>query len=289
MKIAVLGTGRMGTALAEKLLASGHIVVVWNRSPQRTKGAVSAGASEARTVQDAVKGAEAVLLSLTDDAAVRQVALAEGGVRDSIGDGVPYIECSTVSPQLTEELSGIFPNFAAVPVLGGPAAIASGQATYLVGASDATFQRVRPVVEAFGGNLRRYASVPLASAAKLAANFMLLSGAVALAEAFSVGRAGGLSDAQLRELLEGVVAPNLRTRFDALLAGPSDGWFSVELGEKDVALAVELAKRSGADLGLGNATADAYRRSAAEGHAGEDIAAVRDLYLATPPGSRGSR
>ena len=192
MKTAVLGMGRMGAALAGRLLAGGHEVVVWNRSPGKATDVVKAGAVEAGSLADAVKAAEVVLTCLSDDAAVRHVALGDGGVQGSIADGVPYIECSTVSPQLTDELAGMFDNFAAMPVLGGPAAVESGQATYLVGTGPHTLELIEPVLAALGGAVRHYGMAGLASTAKLTVNLMLLAGVAALAESFTVGRSGGL-------------------------------------------------------------------------------------------------
>jgi len=278
MKIAVLGTGRMGTALAERLLGAGHEVVVWNRSPERAKQAVAAGARAAGSVEEAVEGAGAVLTSLSDDVAVRQVALGEGGLRATLGDGAPYLESSTVSPKLTAELAGIFAHFAAVPVVGGPAAVSAGEATYLVGTTDATFEKIAPLLQSLGERQRRYASAPVASAAKLAVNFLLLSGAVCLAESFAVGRAGGLSDEQLRDLLGAAVAPGLRNRFEALLGSPEQGWWTTALGAKDASLAVDLAESGGTELQVAPAVRDAFLRAARQGYAGEDIAAVRHMY-----------
>jgi 3-hydroxyisobutyrate dehydrogenase len=270
----------MGAALAGRLLAGGHEVVVWNRSPGKAAATVEAGASQATSVADAVVAAEVVLTSLSDDAAVRHVALGSGGVRESLASGVPYLECSTVSPQLTDELAGLFANFVALPVLGGPAAVESGQATYLAGSGEVALELIEPVLTSLGGTVRRYDAARLASAAKLTVNILLLSGVVSLVESFSVGRSGGLSDDQLRELLGGVVAPGLRNRFEALLGAPGGGWWTTSLGAKDAGLAIDLAEGDGLALPVAKAVRDAYLRVAEEGHADDDIAAVRHLYHA---------
>ncbi len=280
MKTAVLGMGRMGAALAGRLLAGGHDVVIWNRTPGKAVDVVAAGASEAGTVAEAVRAAEIVLTSLSNDAAVRQVALGPGGVRDAIASGVPYVECSTVSPQLTDELAGVFADFVALPVLGGPATVESGQATYLAGTGEATLDLIEPVLASLGGTRRHYGSARLASAAKLTVNLLLLSSVVSLAESFTVGRCGGLTDDQLRELLAGVVAPGAKNRFEAVLGASSDGWWTTALGAKDAGLAVDLADGAGFNLSVGTAVRDAYLRVAEEGHADDDIAAVRCLYPA---------
>jgi len=81
MDIAVLGMGRMGQALAKRLLGGGHRVTVWNRTPGKAEEALAAGATEVGSVAEAVKGVEVVITSLSADEAVRAVALGEGGVR----------------------------------------------------------------------------------------------------------------------------------------------------------------------------------------------------------------
>ena len=243
--------GRMGSALAQRLVDAGHEVVVWNRSPGKVAEVVARGAREAGSIAQAVASAEVVLTSLSNDAAVRSVALGEGGLRASLGDDATYVECSTVSPQLTEELGGAFSTFVAMPILGGPAAVAKGEATYLAGGAEAALARLAPLLPAFGGLVRRYPAPGLASTAKLTVNVLLLSGIVALAESFAVGRSGGLNDDQLRELLGGAVAPGLKNRFEAVLGAPLSGWWATSLGAKDAGLAIDLAKSGGHELQVG--------------------------------------
>jgi 3-hydroxyisobutyrate dehydrogenase-like beta-hydroxyacid dehydrogenase len=102
MDIAVLGMGRMGSALAARLLDGGHRVTVWNRSRGKAGEVVSAGAREAKSVADAAADADVVITMLANDDAVRAVALGE--LRSSIGDQSIYVNTSTVSPALNSEL-----------------------------------------------------------------------------------------------------------------------------------------------------------------------------------------
>jgi 3-hydroxyisobutyrate dehydrogenase-like beta-hydroxyacid dehydrogenase len=278
VKTAVIGMGRMGAALALRLLAGGHEVLVWNRTPGRAPEVVAAGAREAGSLAAAVAGAQAVLTSLSDDAAVREVALGAGGLAASLPGDAVYVECSTVSPALTEELARTFPSFVAMPVLGGPASVESAQATYLAGGAPDVLARLEPLFGSLGGGLRRYGSPGLASTAKLAVNLLMLSGIVALAESVTVGRSGGLSDDQLRELLGGAVAPGVKNRFEAVLGAPASGWWSTLLGAKDARLAVELAENAGARLVVAGCVREAYVETARRGYGQEDVAAVRHLY-----------
>lgn len=279
MRVSVLGLGRMGEAITQRLLDHGFDVVVWNRTPGKAEALVSGGAVEAADIAGACLGADVVLTSLADDEAVREVALGEGGVRRHAGAAV-YVETSTISPALSAELAGAIDSFAAVPVLGGPQAVRQGQATYLVGAPDAVYERIAPVLDALSPNCRRYAAAAVASAAKVTVNAILLVGVVTLAEAFAVGRAGGLTDQQLRELLSEspIVAPGLRNRFEALLEGTDDGWWTIALGAKDARLAMELAQADEREIPVVRAARARFEAAATAGFAENDIAMVATLY-----------
>lgn len=279
MKIALLGMGRMGQALAGRILEGGHELAIWNRTPGRAPQLVEEGAREEADVGSAVYGADLVITCLADDEAVRKVA-GQGGVRSSIGEQATYVDASTLSPDLVEELDRMFPRFAAMPVLGSPAAVAAGQATYLLGGSDGAAAAVEPLLASLSDAVRRYPSPRLAATAKLAVNLLLLDGVVALAESFAVGRAGGLSDNQLRQLLgdSPMVAPGLENRFEGVLSGEQDPWWTTALGAKDAGLAVALVGKAGGELAVTETVRDLYAKAAADGTADDDIAAVARLY-----------
>jgi 3-hydroxyisobutyrate dehydrogenase-like beta-hydroxyacid dehydrogenase len=279
MDIAVLGMGRMGSALAGRLLDGGHQVTVWNRSKGKASQAVSAGAREAASVPDAVRDADVVITMLANDDAVRAVALGE--LQSSIGDQAVYVNSSTVSPVLNSELAKAFPGrFLALLVLGSPDAVRVGQAVYLAGDDGNIADRLAPVMSSLSASIHRYHTPSLATTAKLASNLLLLSQIAALAEAFAVGRSGGLSDEQLRELLSSspMVAPGVKNRFEAVLTGPQDGWWTTVLGAKDVGLAINLAHAANVELPEAEAVKRIYDQAAASGFDHADIAAVTDLY-----------
>lgn len=274
MDVSILGMGRMGQVLAGRLLDGGHRVTVWNRSPGRAGELVDRGADEAPSVADAARGADVVVTMLANDEAVRQVALGDDGVVAALGDHAVYADSSTVSPDLSGELARAAGpgRFVALPVLGAPAAVASGTAVYLAGGDDQAVGRLQPVLRSLSETVRRYPDARLATTAKLAANFLLLSGLVTLAESFAIGRAGGLTDDQLRGLLvdSPLVAPSLRNRFEGVLTGEQTPWWSPGLGEKDARLGVALAEAGGTTLAVGPVVRDAYA-AAAERHRGEDV------------------
>ncbi|MFE7802698.1 NAD(P)-dependent oxidoreductase [Nocardia sp. NPDC057440] len=276
MDVAVLGMGQMGRALAGRLLDRGHRVRVWNRTRGRAGQLVSAGAEEAQSIAAAVDGVDVVVTMLADDAAVRAVALGE--LRPLLGSATVYVDCSTVSPALSGALSeGFADRFVAMPVLGAPAAVSAGQAVLLVGGAADQIDRLGPIIDSLSDKVRRYDTAPLALTAKLTSNMLLLSGVVALAEAFAVGRSGGLRDDQLRDLLTTSVAPGLRNRFDSVLTGSPEGWWTVVLGAKDAGLAIETARSAGVELPSAEVVRHLYE-AAASRQADADIAFVADLY-----------
>ncbi len=280
MRIAVLGMGRMGRAVAGRLLEGGHRVSVWNRTPGRAGDLVGAGATEAGDIDAAVSGAEVVVTSLANDDAVRETALGERGLVASIGEAT-YLDASTVSPSLVRELDDAFDRFAALPILGAPQAVSGGKATYLAGGRPELLEALAPALDSLGGSVKRFDRPELAAVAKVSLNLLLLSGIATLAEAVTVGRAGGLDDGQLADLLgdSPMVAPGMRNRLGAVIDGTGPTLWTTTLAAKDGGLAVSLAKEHDKGLVLAPVLADLYREAAARrGLADEDMAAVARLY-----------
>jgi 3-hydroxyisobutyrate dehydrogenase len=276
MDIAVLGMGRMGQAVAKRLLGGGHSVVVWNRSPGKAGDVVAAGAKEAGSVTEAVDGAEVVITSLSNDDAVESVALGDGGVRSVIGADAVYADASTVSPATSERLAAAFPRFVALPILAPPAGVEDGTATYLAGGDPAVVARLDPVLATLTDTVRRYDTPAKAGHAKLASNLMLLVEVAALAEAISVARSGGLTDEEIRALLGGspMLPAGVKNRFEGVLTGEMEGWWTTALGAKDAGLAAGAARAAGVELPLAELVEALYRQAAPD----EDIIAVASRY-----------
>jgi 3-hydroxyisobutyrate dehydrogenase-like beta-hydroxyacid dehydrogenase len=279
MKIAVLGLGRMGQALTLRLLDGDHELTIWNRSSGKTDELVTRGASGADSPEAAISGAEVVVVSLADDDAVRNLALGSADVQNAIGSRL-YLETSTISPALSAELGRTFDRFVALPILGAPQAVRSGQATYLAGGEAKVIDQLDPVWHSLGGTLKRYPRPELASAGKLAVNLLLLSGIVTLAEALTVGRAGGLSDEQLTDLLESspMLAPGFKNRFKGVVDGSGPAWWTTALAAKDARLAIEAARSAGHELPLATTVRDRYQGAAEASMDNQDMVAVARLY-----------
>ncbi|MEV4246274.1 NAD(P)-dependent oxidoreductase [Streptosporangium canum] len=289
MRVSVLGMGSMGRAVALRLLGRGHAVRVWNRTPGKASDVIDAGAAEASSPAEAARDADAVLMSLADDRAVREVMarLAESGSDAGSGpgseSGAPVVaDMSTVSPDTSRALAGLAlgGRFVAAPIIGGPQAVVDGQAIGLLGGERGLVDRLGPVwQDLFAAQWYCGDDPGSALTYKLLNNYLLMSGVAVVAEAVAAGQAVGLDEAMLKDFLLRwpTVAPALHNRLDDILHGDHRGWFATRLGAKDVRLIAEVAESKGLRLPIARLVEQRYEEAAGRGWSDSDITAVVEL------------
>ena len=275
MKVAFLGLGRMGAAMATHVARADHELTVWNRTPGKAGALVDLGACEATTVADAVTGADAVVLMLFGPDAVREV-LPE--VLEH-APGSLVVDATTNGPAAAREFGELCAasgtRYVDAPVAGTVKPATDGTLGVLVGGSEADVEAARPLLELWGDPDRvlRIGEIGSASALKLCINQGLGVVAAGLGESLRLGRDLGVD----RDLLLTVLS---QTAYGWYLAqkGPmvqsgdySATTFSVELMAKDLALAVEGAD---SDLAVTRASLEQAQQVLAAGHGGEDYAAI---------------
>jgi 3-hydroxyisobutyrate dehydrogenase-like beta-hydroxyacid dehydrogenase len=226
--LAVLGTGRMGTAIAIRLIESGHRVTVWNRHRGRTADAAAKGATVAGTPAEAVAGAELVITMLVDGPAVEEV------VAGALRPGVVLVQMSTIGPAETAAIAAGLPvdaQFVDAPVGGSVDAAAGGALTIFVGAGPGALERVEPVLRQLG-TVRRCGDVGAGTAAKLMLNTAMLTALGALHDTLAVaGRLGVEREVALELLGAGPLGVALRR------ATSTTADFAISLAAKDLRLA----------------------------------------------------
>ncbi|MER5419412.1 NAD(P)-dependent oxidoreductase [Streptosporangium roseum] len=305
MRVSVLGMGSMGRALALRLLGRGHAVRVWNRTPGKASEVIAAGAAEAPSPAEAARDADAVLMSLADDQAVREVMArltepasepasvsasdpgfepASASASDpGAGSGAPVVaDMSTVSPDTSRALAGLAPGgrFVAAPIIGGPQAVVDGQTMGLLGGERGLVDRLGPVWrDLFAVHWYCGDDPGNALSYKLLNNYLLMSGVAVVAEAVAAGQAAGLDEAMLKDLLLRwpTVAPALHDRLDDIIHGDHRGWFATRLGAKDVRLIAEVAESKGLRLPIARLVERRYEEAAGHGWSDSDITAVVEL------------
>ncbi|MGD0381268.1 MAG: NAD(P)-dependent oxidoreductase [Acidimicrobiales bacterium] len=276
MDVAMLGTGKMGGAIARRLHEQGHTVHLWNRTPGRAQD-VGIGTLHATPAQAAAR-AEVVLSVLTGTDAVREVYLGEHGALEA-GGGRVYVDMTTASPEVHVEVAQAAAErgaaFVEAPVLGSIPAADSGSLVLLVGGDVAAIDRARPVLETLG-ELRHIGPLGAGIRLKLVANSYLAVTHAAAAELLAAGTASGLdADAVFAVLvrfvpyLEARRAGFLEHRYEPVL-------FRVADMAKDLGLALEVYRRAGSETPL-TLVADELFTRAAQHHGELDIPAVAEI------------
>jgi 3-hydroxyisobutyrate dehydrogenase len=229
--VAVLGLGQMGAPIARRLLATGHHVTVWNRTPARAAEFAYVADSPAKAVLDA----EVVIVMVTDAAAVDAVLFGPAGAATALRPGACVLQLSTIAPAEIRAVADRLPDGVAVldvPVAGSVGAVESGSLKLLVGGDDAAVDQTGPVLDALG-TVRRCGEVGAGAALKLVLNTALVTGVAALADSLAVADAVGVDRAAALDALAGSALAGAVAR-----ATGSGGAFSLALAGKDAELAL---------------------------------------------------
>ena len=284
MKIGFIGLGNMGAGMAANLLAAGHEVTVYNRSPGRAQPLVDKGARAAGSVAEACHG-DAVFTMLADDHAVESVALAGGGIRDSLPAGAIRIGSSTISIALSERQAQAHAaagqRYVAAPVFGRPEAAAAGMlAVIAAGAADAV-RDATPLLQAIGQKLFLISETPTsANLVKLSGNFMIASVIEMLGEAMALVAKGGVDRKQYLDILTSTLfdAPVFKT-YGTLIAEErfEPAGFAAPLGQKDIRLVLAAAEEARVPMPLASLLRDRFLALLAQGGDALDWSAIARL------------
>jgi 3-hydroxyisobutyrate dehydrogenase-like beta-hydroxyacid dehydrogenase len=281
MRVAILGTGKMGGAIARRLKAEGHDLTLWNRTRQRAE---SLGVGEvAATPAKAVEHAEVVISILTDADAIRAAYLGTNGAVEAARDQV-FVEMSTAGPDVIKELQPAIERggakFVECPVLGSISAMETGKGLLFAASDDSALERARPLLEALG-ELRRIKDPESAAKLKLIANTVLTGVSALAAEVLAAGAAAGVDSEDVFWVL---------TRFAPALGARRAGYvehqyepasFALRDALKDLRLATDLFRRAGAETPLTTRTKELFEKAAQT--AGDmDLSAIATLYEKTP-------
>ena len=276
MRIGVAGLGRMGTAIAERLKEVGHELTVWNRTPEKTKPFMEAGARVARSPAELAADVDAVITILTDADAIAAVYRGDNGLLSADLRDKLVIEMSTVRPEteiaLGEEVRAKGAAFVECPVGGTTGPARTGKLIGLAGGSDEDIERARPILEQLCRRVEHVGPIGAGASMKLAINLPLLVFYQALGEAYTLCRHLGRDPVQLMELFADTSGgPNvLKARGPVIgkaLAGdvsiqPS---FDVDSIRKDLRTMIQEAKARGTELPLVERTLEIYDEAARSG------------------------
>ncbi|MGW1892280.1 NAD(P)-dependent oxidoreductase [Streptomyces sp. NPDC002004] len=230
-KIAFLGLGSMGTPMARRLLAAGHRLTVWNRTPARTEPFRAAGADVVATPAEAVADADIVFTMLADPEAATSVADA---MIPALRPGTVWIDTSTVGPDTVSDLAGRLPDGVTLldaPVMGSVDRAAAGELLILAGGDPTPVDKVLAEL----GTVTRCGALGSGAALKLVLINAAIGGVAVVAEALALAREFGLPE----QLTRGALARSpMAGATDRVYA--TEAHFPLALAAKDVALATAV-------------------------------------------------
>jgi 3-hydroxyisobutyrate dehydrogenase-like beta-hydroxyacid dehydrogenase len=281
MRVAILGTGKMGGAMARRLGAAGYELVLWNRTRQRAE--VLGVGKVAATPAEAVANADIVISMLTDADAVRAAYLGENGAATAARNQV-FVEMSTAGPDISNEIGPVIERGGAeyieAPLLGSITAVEAGKLIVFAAGKEAAIERARPVLEALG-EVRRIGDLGSAARLKLVANSMVTGAGALAAELMAAGTAAGLDGEDVFWVLTRMV-PALAVRRAGYVEHRYEPvTFRLRDALKDVRLALELYQRTGVATPITAKVAELYEFAAST--AGDlDMSAIATIYEEQP-------
>jgi 3-hydroxyisobutyrate dehydrogenase-like beta-hydroxyacid dehydrogenase len=287
MKVGFIGLGNMGSGMAANLLRAGQEMTVFNRSVEKRRPLIELGAREAKTVAEACTG-EVVITMLADDSALRRVALGEDGIVDKLRQGATHISMSTVSVELSRDLTQAHgqagQQFVAAPVFGRPEMAATAKLFIVVAGTPAAVKQCQPLFEAMGQRTFSFGTEPAAaSLVKLAGNFMIAATIETLGEALALVGKGGIEPGSFVDLLTSTLFPAPAYRTYGALISQSEfqpAGFAAPLGHKDVRLLLAASEALRVPMPIGSLLNDRFLRLLAQGGESLDWSAISQLAAA---------
>lgn len=280
MKLALCGLGLMGAPLAQRLLAAGHELRVWNRSPAKAQALVAAGAVACATPAEAAQGVDGVLLCLLDAPAVEQVVFGPDGLTQTAG-WQWLVDHSSINPDTTRELAqrlqaGHGTQWLDAPVSGGVAGAEAGQLAVMVGGDAALLAQLEGTLRAYAANVTWMGPVGAGQTAKLCNQVIVSACVAAVAEALSLARQAGVQADRLPAAFAGGWAdsPPLRVFAPRMLQAPTNVLGTVATMLKDVDTVMAQAQARAVPMPVTANVQQTLRQAVAMGLAEADLSAV---------------
>jgi 3-hydroxyisobutyrate dehydrogenase-like beta-hydroxyacid dehydrogenase len=258
VNIAFLGLGNMGSAMAQRLLAAGHPLRVWNRSADKMAPLVAAGATAYHSPAAAARDAQLVFSSLMDDNSLHAVFDGPDGVIAKMIPNAIHLCLTTISPTCADWLAvehrAHGSRYVSGPVVGRPDAAAQGTLLEFLAGDESAIEEVQPFCKAFAATLIPIAGpASVANSQKLCVNFFIVSLIEAMAECLTFAEKAGASPEIMTQFFERCFAhPGLKGYARRLMDQNIDGTggFSLRGGLKDVGLMLDAANRVACPLDL---------------------------------------
>ncbi len=252
--VGFVGLGIMGRGMARNLLRAGCALTVWNRTASRMDPLVAASAVAASSCAELATKSTVIFLCVSDTLDVEQVLFSDEGVATGVQPGALVIDCSTISPAATRDMSdrlaALGVEMLDAPISGGSEGAARGTLSIMVGGKASQFERALPYLRAVGQTVTHVGGHGAGQSVKLVNQILVVGTMLAVSEALIFAEAGGLDVAKALAAVEQGAAGSWMLSNRGTQAAKRD-WrpgFTIDLQQKDLRLVLEAADQFGVPL-----------------------------------------
>ncbi len=280
MKIGFIGTGIMGSRMAHNLLKNNYNLIVHNRTKDKAESLIKAGAEWADSPLDVGTEADIIFTMLSNPEAVYEVSLGEEGFLNSTKNNSLWVDCSTVNPTFSREMSKraheCSVRFIDAPVAGTKSPAEKGELIFFVGGNEKDFGEVKPILEKMGKKIMHLGECGKGTSMKMVVNLMLAVSMASFSEALVLGEALGFDkDTIFNTLLGGpVTAPYLTAKKEKFAKDEYDTEFPLQWMHKDLTLVSDTADETDITLPTASAVKEIFAMAKQKGFGELDFSAL---------------
>jgi 3-hydroxyisobutyrate dehydrogenase len=284
MNIGIVGLGRMGAAISQRLREQGFDVVGWDHNAATNQALAVGGLRIAANPRDVAANVEIVISSITEDNGVRRIFTGPNGFLETDVKGKLFIEMSTLQPMTGRELAPLVEARGArlieAPVLGTIPQVRAGTLFAMVGGHTEDIERARPVLEKLTRRIVHMGPNGSGYAMKLAANLGLGAYIQALAESLALGAQEGLALDQMVDVLQESATASgwLKAKAKVLMGASDEMTLDIRTLRKDMVSAVATGALSGVPMPLTSSTLASLSAAVADDYGGADIAELPKFF-----------
>jgi len=239
----------MGGRMVKRLLNAGHTVTGYNRTKSKADWLLEAGMRWADSPRAVAEAADVIFTMVTNTKALLAVAGGPEGILAGLGAGKIYVDMSTVSPVVSQELAAQVAETGAhmvdAPVSGSVETLEQGKLSIMVGGDPDVFEQIKPILLDIGPKATHVGANGLAVTMKIATNLSLAVQMLAFSEGLLLAEKSGIKREVAVEVLTNsvIASPMVKYRCPFVLGMPEEAWFNVNMMQKDMNLALELGRQ----------------------------------------------
>ena len=282
-QIGFVGLGRMGRPMATHMQSKGFALTVYDIAEEAVAALVEHGARRASSIAELARECGTVFTVLPTHVEVEEVVLGPGGVIHHAAPGTLLVEMSTISPASTDRLAGELAKADLRCVDAPIGRLAShadrGECLFMVGASDADFEEVLPMLRSMGTDIHHCGPVGSGIRTKLVNNYLAITSCQMNAEALALAQRFGLDLGKTLGVIHGTTATNGQLKINyatKVLTGDTEPGFQIDLAHKDLSLVLEAANRGHVPMAIAAAARESLSLARASGWGGKDFSALLD-------------